>query len=111
MINFQGAENHVRPHFRPRGTHLSSHRGYYLYCSQYSISGPLENVCKVCFYLKLITRSLSHRRQVVVPIVYGGKLVDEKLSLDALTKEMVICKLKPVNTIYPVFAAGPLTRL
>jgi GxxExxY protein len=47
----------------------------------------------------------------VVPIVYNGINFGEELRLDVLAEEMVICELKAVNTIYPVFTAGPLTQL
>lgn len=47
----------------------------------------------------------------MVPIVYNGIKFGEELQLDMLTEEMVICELKTVNTIYPVFTAGFLTQL
>ena len=71
--------------------------------------GLLENVYKVCFCYELTKRSLSYRRQVVVPIVYDGITFDEGLRLDVLGEERVICELKAVR--HPVFTAQLLTQL
>ncbi len=73
--------------------------------------GLLENVYEVCFCHELTKRGLSYRRQVVVPIVYDGITFDEGLRLDVLVEEMVICELKAVEVIHPVFVAQLLTQL
>ena len=73
--------------------------------------GLLENVYKVCFCHELTKRGLSYRRQVVVPIVYDGITFDEGVRLDVLVEELVICELKAVETMHPVFTAQLLTRL
>lgn len=44
--------------------------------------GLLENIYEVCFCHELTKRDLSHRRQVIVPIVYDGTTFDEGLRLD-----------------------------
>jgi len=73
--------------------------------------GLLENVYEVCFCHELTKRGLSYRRQVVVPIVYDGITFDEGLRLDVLVEELVICELKAVETMHPVFTAQLLTQL
>ncbi|MFQ6009230.1 MAG: GxxExxY protein [Candidatus Zixiibacteriota bacterium] len=73
--------------------------------------GLLENVYEVCFCHELTKGSLSLRRQVVVPIVYDGIRFDERLRLDVLVEELVICELKAVETMNPVFLAQLLTQL
>ena len=73
--------------------------------------GMLENVYKVCFCHELSKRGLSYRGQVVVPIVYDGITFDEGLRLDVLVEERVICELKAVETMHPVFTAQLLTQL
>ncbi|ABU57343.1 MULTISPECIES: GxxExxY protein [Roseiflexus] len=73
--------------------------------------GLLENVYEVCFCHELAKRSLSYRRQVVVPIVYDGITFDEGLRLDVLVEEGVICELKAVEVMHPVFTAQLLTQL
>lgn len=73
--------------------------------------GLLENVYEVCFCHELTKQGLSLRRQVVVPIVYDGITFDEGLRLDVLVEELVICELKAVETMNPVFMAQLLTQL
>jgi GxxExxY protein len=73
--------------------------------------GLLEVVYEVCFCHELTKRGLSWRRQVIVPIVYDGIVFDEGLRLDVLVEELVICELKAVETMTPVFLAQLLTQL
>jgi len=74
-------------------------------------AGLLENVYEVCFCHELSKRNLSFRRQVVVPIVYDGIAFDEGLRLDVLVEERVICELKAVEEMHPVYTAQLLTYL
>ena len=73
--------------------------------------GLLENVYEVCFCHELTKCGLSFLRQVVVPIVYDGIAFDEGLRLDVLVEDLVICELKAVQTMHPVFLAQLLTQL
>ena len=73
--------------------------------------GLLEKVYEVCFCHELAKRGLSYRRQVTVPIVYDGLTFDEGLRLDVLVEETVICELKAVEVLLPVFTAQLLTQL
>jgi GxxExxY protein len=73
--------------------------------------GLLEHVYEVCFCYELTKRGLDNRRQVVVPIVYDEITFDEGLRLDVLVEELVICELKAVETLHPVFMAQILTQL
>ncbi len=73
--------------------------------------GLLENVYEVCFCHELSKRRLSYRRQVVLPITYDGITFDEGLRLDVLVEEQVICELKAVEKMHPVYTAQLLTYL
>ena len=73
--------------------------------------GLLENIYEVCFCHELAKRELKVRRQVVVPIVYDGFKFDEGLRLDVLVEESVICELKSVETMNPVYMAQVLSQL
>ncbi len=73
--------------------------------------GLLESVYEVCFCHELAKRGLSHQRQVVVPILYDGLCIDDGLRLDVLVEELVICELKAVEVVHPVFTAQLLTYL
>jgi GxxExxY protein len=72
--------------------------------------GLLENVYEVCFCHELRKRGLSFRRQVVVPIEYDDIRFDEGLRLDALVEERIICELKAVEVMHPVYTAQLLTQ-
>jgi GxxExxY protein len=73
--------------------------------------GLLENIYEVCFCHELKKRGLSYRRQVYLPIVYDGIKFDEGLRLDVLVEELVICELKAVEKMNPVFTAQLLSQL
>jgi GxxExxY protein len=46
-----------------------------------------------------------------MPIVYDGITFDEGLRLDVLVEDLVICELKAVETMNPVFMAQLLTQM
>jgi GxxExxY protein len=73
--------------------------------------GLLERVYEVCFCHELSKRDLNYQRQVDIPIVYDGIVFDEGLRLDVLVEELVICELKAVDEINPVWTAQILSHL
>lgn len=73
--------------------------------------GLLESVYEVCFCHELTRRGLSYERQVIIPILYDGLRIDDGLRLDVLVEELVICELKAVEVVHPVFSAQLLTYL
>ncbi|MFO8163547.1 MAG: GxxExxY protein [Thermodesulfobacteriota bacterium] len=73
--------------------------------------GLLERVYEVCFCHELSKRDLNYQRQVDIPIVYEGIVFDEGLRLDVLVEELVICELKAVDEINPVWTAQILSHL
>jgi len=73
--------------------------------------GLLERVYEVCFCHELTKRGMSCQRQVAVPIVYDGIKFDEGLRLDVLVEDLVICEVKAVETMNPVFVAQVLTQM
>lgn len=73
--------------------------------------GLLEHIYEVCFCHELSKRGLSFQRQVSVPIVYNGIRFNEGLRLDVLVEDLVVCELKAVETMNPVFVAQLLTQL
>ena len=74
-------------------------------------AGLLENVYEVCFCHELSKRALSYRRQVVVPIVYDGITFDEGFRVDVLVAKRIICELKSVEKMHPVYTSQLLTYL
>jgi GxxExxY protein len=75
--------------------------------------GPdlLERVYEVCFCHELQKRDLLYLRQVDIPIVYDGLTFEEGLRLDVLVENSVICELKAVDLINPVWEAQVLSHL
>ena len=73
--------------------------------------GLLEKVYEVCFCHELSKRGLKYRRQVDVPIIYDGITFEEGLCLDVLVEELIICELKAVDEMNPVWEAQILSHL
>ena len=73
--------------------------------------GLLESVYEVCFCHELAKRDVAYQRQVAVPIAYDGLVFDEGLRLDVLAEDLVVCELKAVDAMNPVFTAQLLTQL
>ena len=73
--------------------------------------GLLEKVYEVCFCHELSKRGLTYQRQADVPILYDGIVFNEGLWLDVLVEELIICELKAVDEINPVWEAQILSHL
>jgi GxxExxY protein len=73
--------------------------------------GLLERVYEVCFCYELTKSGLSYRRQVDVPIVYDELVFEEGLRLDVLVEESIICELKAIEIVNPVWEAQILSHL
>ena len=73
--------------------------------------GLLEKIYEVCFCHELTKRNLAYQRQVEVPIVYDGIKFDEGLRLDVLVEDLIICELKAVDNVNPVWEAQILSHL
>lgn len=73
--------------------------------------GLLEKVYEICFCHELEKRGLNYRRQVDIPIVYDNLTFKEGLRLDVLVEECVICELKALENVNPVWEAQILSHL
>ncbi len=73
--------------------------------------GLLEKIYEVCFCHELTKRNLAYQRQVEVPIVYDGIKFDEGFRLDVLVEDLIICELKAVDNVNPVWEAQILSHL
>lgn len=98
--------------FSPREEHIAKGVVESAYAVHRTLGpGLLESVYEVCFCHELSRRQLSYRRQVAVPIVYDGVVLDESLRLDVLVEDLIVCELKAVEVMNPVFLAQLLTQL
>lgn len=73
--------------------------------------GLLEKVYEICFCHELDKRGLECKRQIDIPIVYDGLSFKEGLRLDVLVEDKVICELKAIETVNPVWEAQVLSHL
>ena len=73
--------------------------------------GLLERVYEVCFCHELSKRELKYQRQVDIPITYDGMIFDEGLRLDVFVEELIICELKAVDEMNPIWKAQILSHL
>ena len=73
--------------------------------------GLLEKVYEVCFCHELTKRGLTYQRQIDIPIVYDDLYFSEGLRLDVLVENQVICELKAIEIVNPVWEAQVLSHL
>ena len=73
--------------------------------------GLLERVYEVCFCHELSKRDVKYKRQVDLPISYDGMIFDEGLRLDVLVEDLIICELKAVEQMNPLWKAQILSHL
>ncbi|MBS1747772.1 MAG: GxxExxY protein [Bacteroidetes bacterium] len=73
--------------------------------------GLLEKVYEVCFCYELDKKGIPNGRQVPIPIRYEDKFFTEGFVADVLVDELVICELKSVTEINPVWHAQIISHL
>ena len=73
--------------------------------------GLLEKVYEVCFCHVLKGKGFDVQRQVSIPVIFDGITFDEGLRLDVMVNELVICELKAVDLVNPVWDAQLLSHL
>ncbi len=67
--------------------------------------GLLEKIYEVCLAHELAKCNLSVIRQLDIPIKYDNITFDEGLRLDLLVENLVVCELKAVELVNPVWEA------
>jgi len=73
--------------------------------------GLLEKVYEICFCHELSKRNIPFLRQIDIPIVYDEIVFEEGLRLDVLVDNSVICELKALENVNPVWEAQILSHL
>jgi len=73
--------------------------------------GLLEKVYEVCFCHILKQKGFDIRRQIDIPIVFDGIIFAEGLRLDVMVNDLVICELKALENVNPVWEAQLLSHL
>lgn len=73
--------------------------------------GLLERVYEACFCHELSKKGIEHKRQIDIPIVYDHFVFNEGLRLDVLVEDLVICELKAVDLLNPLWQAQVISHL
>ena len=73
--------------------------------------GLLEKVYEVCFCHVLSRLGYFVERQLDIPIVFEEIVFEEGLRLDVMVNKLVICELKALETVNPVWEAQILSHL
>ena len=73
--------------------------------------GLLEKVYEICFCHEIAKRGLHYQRQIDIPIVYDGLVFNEGLRLDVIVENQIICELKALEMINPLWEAQILSHL
>ena len=73
--------------------------------------GLLEIVYEVCFCHILAEKGFDVKRQIDIPIVFENLIFEEGLRLDVMVNDLVICELKALENVNPVWEAQLLSHL
>ena len=71
--------------------------------------GLLESVYEECPCCELGLRGIEFKRQLPVPVVYRGKMLDCRYRLDVLVEDLIIIEVKAVEEIASIHEAQLLT--
>lgn len=79
----------------------------------HSVLGPglLEKIYEICLYHELYKAGIPYKRQMDIPIQYDGITFDEGLRLDIFVDDLVICEIKAIEQVNPVWDAQVLSHL
>jgi GxxExxY protein len=73
--------------------------------------GLLESVYEECLCYELSEVGVPVQRQVKVPIVYRGRVLDDGFRADIVVNDELIVEIKAVERVLPVHEAQVLTYL
>jgi GxxExxY protein len=73
--------------------------------------GLLEKVYEVCFCHVLSRDGYFVQRQLDIPIVFDNLVFNEGLRLDVMVNKLVVCELKALELVNPVWEAQLLSHL
>jgi GxxExxY protein len=73
--------------------------------------GLLESVYESCLHHELESLGLGVEKQVVLPVIYKGKKIDQGFRIDLWVDKKVIIEVKACDKILPVHEAQLVTYL
>lgn len=71
----------------------------------------LERVYEACLCYELEKKGILYKRQVPIPIIYDDKIFDEGFVADVLVDDLIICELKSVVELNPLWQAQIISHL
>lgn len=73
--------------------------------------GLLEKIYEACLCYELKKKGIPYKRQQDLPFYYDGQKLDEGLVMDVLVDDLVICEIKAVDIVNPIWKAQILSHL
>ena len=73
--------------------------------------GLLEKIYEACFCYELSKRGISYQRQVDIPIYYDELYFNEGVRMDVYVENLIICELKAVELINPLWEAQVISHI
>lgn len=73
--------------------------------------GLLESVYEICLVEELRTLHLEVQRQVLLPVVFKGKVLDKEFCIDILVENSIVIELKAVEVLLPIHEVQLLTYM
>ena len=73
--------------------------------------GLLEKIYEICFCHELRKKSVPFERQVYIPVNYDGLVFEEGLRMDVFIDKLIVCEIKAIEIVNPVWEAQILSQL
>lgn len=73
--------------------------------------GLLESVYEECLFEELKLNGLSVQRQVELPVIYKGRMLNKNFRMDLVVEDKIVLELKCVSMIMPVHEVQLVTYL
>lgn len=80
-------------------------------CIRRSDLAFLESAYEECLSYELAQRSIEHKRQVGMPLIYKGLKLDVGYRIDLLVASCVIVEVKAIESLLPIHQAQLMTYL
>src|SRR5438128_2727952 len=73
--------------------------------------GLLEKIYEACLCYELQKRSINYARQKYAPIIYDELEFEEGVRMDVLVDDLVVCEIKALDLVNPLWEAQILSQL
>jgi len=73
--------------------------------------GLLERVYEACFCYELAKKGIKFKRQADVPMYYDDVLLSDTFRVDVYVEDLIICELKAVEQVNPIWPLQIVSHL